>query len=85
MNTKLTLSIDKKVISEAKRASKRKGLSLSKIVENYLKEFTDTAPVDKKRKAKASIIELVGILGKVPQSFDYKEELHKILEEKHLG
>jgi hypothetical protein len=82
MQSRLTLSLDSKVIDEAKKTSKRKGLSLSKIVENYLRDFS--SPPAKKVSSKASIMELKGILGKVPKDFDYKEELYKILEEKHL-
>ncbi len=37
MNTKLTLSLDKMVIEEAKNYAKEKGISLSKMVENLLR------------------------------------------------
>ena len=80
MTTKLTLSIDSKVIDEAKRYSKKKGISLSKLIENHLREFTGKA----KRTKKGSATELLGIAGKAPKNFNYKEELYKILEEKYL-
>ncbi len=41
MITKLTLSIDDEVIRKAKQASRRKGKSLSKIVEDYLKNMSE--------------------------------------------
>jgi hypothetical protein len=39
MNTKLTLSIDKQVIAQAKAAAAEKGMSLSALVEGYLKSM----------------------------------------------
>ena len=81
MNAKLTLSIDSKVVESAKRRSKRKGISLSKMVENYLRE---NDPDLAKSKKKGSILDLIGIAGKVPDNFDYDQELLKILTEKHL-
>ncbi len=81
MNAKLTLSIDSQVVESAKRRSKRKGISLSKMVENYLREDD---PHLKKTKKVGSILDLIGIGGKVPDDFDYDQELLKILTEKHL-
>ncbi|MEO6869719.1 MAG: DUF6364 family protein, partial [Ginsengibacter sp.] len=37
MTTKLTLTIEDKVISSAKKYAQKKGKSLSHLVENYLK------------------------------------------------
>lgn len=39
MNTKLTLSIDKQIIARAKAAAAQKGMSLSALVESYLKSM----------------------------------------------
>ena len=80
MTTKLTLSIDSKVIDDAKRYSKKKGISLSKLIENHLREFTGKA----KRPKKGSATELIGIAGKAPKNFNYQDELFQILSEKHL-
>lgn len=81
MSTKLTLSIDSKVIDDAKRYSKRKGISLSKLVEDHLRQFSRRP----KQLKKGSATELIGILGKVPKNFDYKAELMNILEQKYFG
>jgi hypothetical protein len=81
MNAKLTLSLDSKVIESAKKQSKRKGISLSKLVENHLREFTGRRNPKKK---KESALELIGIAGRVSKGFDYDDELFKILKEKHL-
>lgn len=39
MNTKLTLSLEEKVIAEAKNIAKNNGKSLSNLIENYLKSL----------------------------------------------
>jgi len=79
MNAKLTLSLDEKVIEAAERYSVEKGLNLSKVIEEYLKNLIPSLPTPKK----SSIMELKGILEKVPKDFDYKEERYKYLIEKH--
>jgi hypothetical protein len=80
MNTKLTLSMDNQVITKAKRYAKDSGRSLSDLIENYLKNITssgkDNFSISPKVKA------LMGTF-KVPEDFDYKTELSKILSEKY--
>jgi hypothetical protein len=80
MTTKLTLSLDSKIIEKAKRYSQKKGTSLSKVVEEYLRRITLQKP-DKNR---PSIMELKGIAGPVPDDFDYKEAIYEHLKKKHL-
>lgn len=46
MNAKLTLSLEKDVIEEAKEFSRKQHKSLSKLVENYLRQITRTVPPD---------------------------------------
>lgn len=41
MTTKLTLSLDEKVISKAKRIAARKKTSISKLVTNYFEKLPD--------------------------------------------
>jgi hypothetical protein len=41
MTTKLTLSIDEDVIKKAKQISRRKGKSLSKMIEDYFKNISE--------------------------------------------
>ncbi len=49
MNTKLTLNLDKGVIEEAKSYAKENKMSLSKLIENYLRSLTkDTNKKDSK-------------------------------------
>lgn len=44
MNTKLTLSIDKEVIQNAKFFSKKNRISISRMVENFLKQTIPVQP-----------------------------------------
>ena len=44
MTTKLTLSINKEVIKNAKLFSKKNGVSISRMVENFLKQSVNTHP-----------------------------------------
>ena len=43
MQAKLTLSLDKELIEQAKEFSRRQHKSLSKVVENYLRQATSTS------------------------------------------
>ena len=72
MNLKLTLELDAEVIEAAEKYSLEHGLSLSQVVESYLKELAPLKPANKNR---SSVLELKGILGKAPDDFDYREEI----------
>lgn len=80
MASKLTLSLDPKVIEAAKKYSEKKGVSLSKLVEEYLAKLTK--PTIKKNRT--SIEELRGILGSMPPDFDYKKTVSEYIYKKHL-
>ena len=80
MTTKLTLSLDSKVIGKAKRFAKKKGTSLSRLVEDHLRKTVTLIKPEKKR----SIKELSGILGPSPSNFNYKGAITDYLIEKHL-
>ena len=80
MTTKLTLTIEDTVIDSAKKYARQKGKSLSDIIENYLKTIStaeDNEPVLSPKVAK-----LMGAV-KLPDDFDYKQELAKALINKH--
>ena len=83
MNTKLTLVLEQEIIQKAKDYAKQKNRSLSNIIENYLKSLTK----DETKKDAVKISPMVKSLRgsfKLPKDFDYKEELVKALEKKHL-
>lgn len=82
MNTKLTLTIEQTVIEKAKLYAKSKGRSLSDLVENYLQlmiEDKELRPLNS-----APIASSLRGTFKAPASFSYKEELAKVLSQKHL-
>jgi hypothetical protein len=80
MTTKLTLTVDDAVISVAKKYAKRKGESLSSIVENYLKSLT--AKESKDYAISPKILKLKGSI-QLPEDFDYKTELKAALKSKY--
>lgn len=82
MKTKLTLTIEQAIIERAKKYAKKRGRSLSDIIENYLKVITK-----EESKSDIEITPLVKSLRgsfKAPKDFDYKKELSKGLSEKYL-
>ena len=82
MNTKLTLTIEQTVIERAKRYARKKGRSLSDIIENYLKAITKEES-DEETEITPIVKSLRGSF-KAPADFDYKKELTKALSEKYL-
>ena len=74
MNTKLTLTLEKEIIEQAKKYASEKGRSLSELVENYFKFLTEVKVTEKKSELAPRIQKLRGIM-KVDDSFDYKKVL----------
>lgn len=74
MNTKLTLSINKETVKRAKRISRKRGKSISKMVEEFLNSISE------RDDAKESPLDLINKIMKpyrkntnLPQSPNYKE------------
>jgi hypothetical protein len=82
MNSKLTLTVDKSVITEAKKYAESTGTSLSNLVENYLKSFSKKPGTTKKDELSPLIKSLKGAFN-APSNFDYKEELESELSKKY--
>ena len=80
MTTKLTLTLDDKVIKSAKVYAKTKGKSLSHLIENYLKTITMSTDTDKP--VSASISKWKGSI-KLPADFDYKKVISQSLSKKY--
>ena len=79
VKTKLTLRIEKDLVENIRKLSKRKGESVSKIVENYFKLTLKNK--EKKEELTPTVKKLKGILkNKKVSEKDYK----KHLEEKYL-
>ncbi len=82
MNTKLTLTIDRNIIEKARKHANEKGVSLSDMVENYLKIITK-----EEAKTNIEITPLTKSLRgtfKAPADFDYKQKLSEGLSDKYL-
>ena len=80
MNTKLTLSLEKEIIEEAKKYAREHNISLSFLVENYFQKIISDRK--ERKEGKASIVkELSGIISL--EGVDYKSEYTKYLEEKY--
>lgn len=79
MATKLTLSIDEKVIERAKKISHQKGKSISKLVEEYLDSLS------RKNESKSSTVQkLSGILrNKVPENVEWRKEKMSYLKKRY--
>lgn len=82
MTTKLTLSIDEDIVGKIKSFSRRKGISVSRLAEQYFKELT-ARDIDKAKRKKA-VASLRGVLkGKYPADWDWKKDRKEYLEEKY--
>ena len=73
MLTKLTLTLDDKVIREAKRYARAKGRSVSELVENYLKSITEFNN-NQSEELTSSVKSLMGSF-KAPANFNYKKSI----------
>jgi uncharacterized protein DUF6364 len=82
MDTKLTLSIEKGVISQAKQYAKKKGVSLSEMVENYFILLTKTSKSDDLQLS-STVKSLKGSFT-APENFDYKAILKEEKSKKFL-
>jgi len=82
MNTKLTLTIEKSVIENAKKYARKKERSLSDLIENYLKALTNEEPLTENELT--PIVKSLKGSFKLPENFDYKKELTDRLSEKYL-
>jgi len=80
MNTKLTLKLEKKVVSRAKRYAAQKKTSVSKLVERYLSKITSgenpTEEISPLVKSLSGVITL-------PEGFDLKKDYGDYLIRKY--
>ena len=82
MSTKLTLTIEQKIIERAKNYAKAKNRSLSDIIENYLKSLIKDE--EKESQKLTPVVKSLKGSFKMPKNMDYKKELDKRREEKYL-
>jgi uncharacterized protein DUF6364 len=81
MTTKLTLTIEGKVIASAKKYSKKRGKSLSHLVENYLKSISEKE--ENETAISPKVLKLMGAV-KLPEDFNYKKEISNALTKKYF-
>lgn len=84
MNTKLTLTIEEKIIKKAKQYAKGQNRSLSDLIENYLKILTKEEKKEKGVKLNPIVKSLKGSFKMPEKDMDYKKELRKRVEKKYL-
>lgn len=80
MTVKLTLTIEDKVITSAKKYARLHSKSLSAMVENYLKSVS--MPEDHNKQLSPKVAQMLGSI-KLPEDFDYKKELTESLDKKY--
>ncbi len=82
MTNKLTLRLDDTLIDEAKKAAKKKGVSLSKFVSDY---FQSVSMQQKKEITESPILsEVAGILSTKKDKKKLLKDYRKHIEEKYL-
>lgn len=79
MDTKLTLKLDKSIIERAKGYAKEKNISLSKMIENYLKAITGKQ--NKEIVISPLVESLIGVIN--PLDTDYKKDYTDYLSDKY--
>lgn len=83
MNTKLTLTLEKEIIEQAKKYASNKGRSLSEMVENYFRYITESkTEAIEEVQLSPRVRKLKGVL-KVDSSFDYENNLNEAKNDKH--
>ena len=80
MNTKLTLSLEKEVIEQAKSYAKKTGRSLSELVESYFKNLTEKT--EKEDDIHPKVKKLIGRIT-LPDDFDEDKAKDEYFKEKY--
>ena len=79
-NTKLTLSLNKSIIEDAKVYAKRKNISLSQLIEIYLQKITSGGEIESE--PTPIVDELSGVIS-LSDEVNYKETYTDYLIEKY--
>jgi len=80
MNKKLTLSLNEKVIENAKLYAKKNKISLSKLIELYLKSVAENKP---KNVEITPLVESLSGVIELPAGFDVRDDYTNYLLEKY--
>lgn len=82
MNKKLTLSINKSVIEEAKVYANKQNRSLSGLVENFLRSLTEEKKIHNQEKEFHPLVMSLRGAFKLPDNFDYDTVLNEMKEKR---
>ena len=82
MIVKLTLTLEEETIKRAKKFAKKRGKSLSALVEAYFSFLTKPMEIENPEELTKKVSALYGSVP-IPENFDYKVELEKAINEKH--
>lgn len=85
MSTKLTLTIDKEIISRAKDFAKNQGRSLSNLIEDYLRTLTTSTTEDFEYTPIVNSLKGVVNIDMESNAIDYKDILEEELLNKYLS
>lgn len=80
MDKKLTLSLDERVIEEAKIYAQHHQISLSRLIESYLNSLIENKPEDVPI---TPLVESISGVVHIPHDFDYKHDYTDYLLEKY--
>ena len=84
MTTKLTLSIDTKVLAKARRISKLRKTSISAMVAHYIASIReDETPEEPLAPLTQRVLEIGRKVKPVPADWDYRDELADIIAERY--
>ena len=86
MTSKLTLSIDSRVIAKARRISKLRKTSISAMVSHYISSLREDGPEldeDALPPLTRHVLELAKNVPPLPDNWDYRDELTAALEESY--
>ena len=81
MTTKLTLSVDSSVIKSAKGYAKKNNMSLSKMVEGYLRSVSKQQK--REHQLPEGLLKLNGIIKGLPKHYDWKQDVAEAKIGKH--
>jgi len=81
MSTKLTLRLDDTVIRKAKKTASSKGVSLSRMVEDYFKAVADQAAQEVRKSP--VLYEVAGVLSGKHDAAQLRERYRKHISEKY--
>ena len=84
MSTKLTLTIEKSVIEEAKKFARSQGRSLSNLIEEYLKLVVKKEELTEEFEISPIVKSLWGSVKPLPDNKSYKEILAEEIFKKHM-